>query len=485
MGRPALEINAKILFSGLWRALQGNLEGTQDSAPQARVADLEDPPDQTPRERCVSRPVGCDLFESCAPRRITGPLRRDPGDRRGNCLADTALDNRRNRELSQGWYAGKGTLDRQGTRPLCMPLIGARKAETEAGVLDLIGQGPVHRRPTRPAPPRLSGAAPDEYSSKRLANKWDSQITGRPNRGTLPRMRLADLHRHLDGSLRNSTFRELAAACNHRAPDDLRFFAGMGLDYALARFKHTLAVLQTPFAVERVAREICEDAAADGVSTLEIRFAPQLHHGAAPAAIVDAALAGIDGRAGLLLCGLYGEDPAVLSDLVEIAASRPGVVGIDLAGSPAKNHRWRLKDYAAPYHRAAKLGLGRTVHAGEGRPPAEIRVAVEILGAQRIGHGTTLLDDPEVTDLVLERGVVIEACPTSNVHVGALAQLRDHPLRRWLQLGIRACICTDNPFFSDVTSSSELRVAREVLDLDDAAIEQALANGHAGAFTRL
>ncbi len=258
----------------------------------------------------------------------------------------------------------------------------------------------------------------------------------------------------------------------------------MGLDYALARFKHTLAVLQTPIAVERVAREICEDAAADGVSSLEIRFAPQLHHGAAPAAIVDAALTGINGRAGLLLCGLYGEDPQVLSGLVDIAASRPGVVGIDLAGSPASDHRWRLQDYAAPYRKAAKLGLGRTVHAGEGRPPAEIRVAIEILGAQRIGHGTTLLDDPAVTDLVLERGVVIEACPTSNVHVGALARVQDHPLRRWLQLGIRACICTDNPFFSDVTSSSELRVARETLGLDDDAIKQALENGHTGAFSR-
>ncbi len=297
-------------------------------------------------------------------------------------------------------------------------------------------------------------------------------------------MTLADLHRHLDGSLRSSTFRELAAACNHRAPDDLRFFAGMGLDDALARFVHTLAVLQTPIAVERVAREICEDATADGVSRLEIRFAPQLHREASPAAIVDAALAGINGRAGLLLCGLYGEDPEVLCDLVDIAASRPGVVGIDLAGSPASNHRWRLEDYAKPYRRAAKLGLGRTVHAGEGRPPAEIRVAIEILGAQRIGHGTTLLDDPAITDLVLERGVTIEACPTSNVHVGALARVQDHPLQRWLQLGIRACICTDNPFFSDVTSSSEFGVARETLGLDDAAIAQAVANGHAGAFRR-
>jgi len=295
---------------------------------------------------------------------------------------------------------------------------------------------------------------------------------------------LADLHRHLDGSLRPSTFRELAAAIGHGAPEDLRFFAGMGLEDALACFVHTLAVLQTPAAVERVAREICEDAAADGVSTLEIRFAPQLHRAAPPEAIVDAALAGLDGRAGLLLCGLYGEDPAVLEALVDIAATRPGVVGIDLAGAPAAGHRWRLEDYAAPYRRAASLGLGRTVHAGEGRPPAEIRVAIEVLGAQRIGHGTTLLGDPEITQLVLERGVTIEACPTSNVHVGALDRVEDHPLKRWLELGVRACVCTDNPFFSNVSSRSEVDVATEQLGLGPAAAAQIVANGHAAAFPR-
>jgi adenosine deaminase len=295
---------------------------------------------------------------------------------------------------------------------------------------------------------------------------------------------LSDLHRHLDGSLRRSTLRELAAAVGHVLPDDLRFFAGMGLDDALACFAHTLAVLQTPAAVERVAREICEDAAADGVTTLEIRFAPQLHHGAPPAAIVDAALAGVDGRAGILLCGLYGEDPAVLESHVDLAATRPGVVGIDIAGGPAPSQRWRLEDYAAPFRRAAKLGLGRTVHAGEGRPPAEIRAAIELLGAQRIGHGTTLLDDPAVTELVLERGVTIEACLSSNLHTGAIAAIEDHPLRRWLDLGVRACICTDNTFFSDCTSSSEVALARERLGLREAQIDQALANGRAGAFRR-
>src|SRR5687768_1380126 len=96
---------------------------------------------------------------------------------------------------------------------------------------------------------------------------------------------LADLHRHLDGSLRASTLAELAARAGRSVPTDLAFHAGMGLDAALSRFAFTLSVLQTPEAVRRIAAEMCEDAAAEGVTTLEIRFAPQLHEAASKEAI--------------------------------------------------------------------------------------------------------------------------------------------------------------------------------------------------------
>ena len=295
---------------------------------------------------------------------------------------------------------------------------------------------------------------------------------------------LADLHRHLDGSLRPATVRELAASAGLAVPEDLVFTAGMGLAAALSRFAFTLSLLQTPAAVRRVAAEMCEDAAAEGVTTLEIRFAPQLHHGAAVEAVVDAALEGIAGRAGLLLCGLYGEPPEVLGGLVDAAASRPGVVGIDLAGGPSPAHAHGMESYAPAFRRAEALGLGRTVHAGEGRPPAEIRVAVETLLAQRIGHGTTLLDDAAVTDLVIARGIVLEACPTSNVHTGVIARVADHPLPRWLDRGVRACVCADNTLLSATTAREELdRVAR-IPGMDDTRLRAVVEHGHRAAFTR-
>jgi adenosine deaminase len=295
---------------------------------------------------------------------------------------------------------------------------------------------------------------------------------------------LPDLHRHLDGSLREATLRELAEAQRKRVPYRLKFRAGMGLEEALSKFQFTLSVLQRPDAVERVAREIVEDARADGVTTLEVRFAPQLHRGAEVEEVVDAALAGLDGQAGLILCGLFGEAPEVLERNVEAARSRPGVVGIDLAGGPHPSHRWILEDYAPAFRAAAEAGLGRTVHAGEGRPPEEIGIAVEVLGAQRIGHGTTLLDDPQVLSMVLARRVVIEACPTSNVHTGIIGQVEEHPLGAWLSHGVRVCVNTDNTLLSDVTVSGELERVRRIGGVGAKELELLILTGHEAAFRR-
>lgn len=295
---------------------------------------------------------------------------------------------------------------------------------------------------------------------------------------------LADLHRHLDGSLRDATLRELARPLGVEVPPlaALQFHTGMGLGGALQRFATTLAVLQQPAALRRVADECCQDARAEGVTTLELRFAPQLHGDIARA--VDAVLEGLDGRAGLILCALYGEDPQILDELVRCGAARAGVVGVDLAAGPAPEHRFVMKDYAAGFARAADAGLGRTVHAGEGRPPEEIRTAIEVLGAQRIGHGTTLLQDPSVVELVRTRGVTIEACLTSNFNIGAISSVAEHPLARWLAQGISACVCADNTLFSATDAAREHTLARALPGMTDELFAKAVAAGHAAAFRR-
>ena len=295
---------------------------------------------------------------------------------------------------------------------------------------------------------------------------------------------LADLHRHLDGSLRPSTVRGLAAERGLEVPKDLLFYKGMGLTEALARFAFTVSLLDGPEPIRRVANEICEDAERDGVTTLEIRFAPQLHDPMAPEGIVEAALEGIAGRAGLILCGLYGEAPAQLERLVRIGAVHPGVVGLDLAGGPHPSHSWGLTDYVGPFRAAAERGLGRTVHAGEGRPPVEIKQAIELLGAQRIGHGTTLLNDPAIADLVRERGVTIEACPTSNMHTGVIRSVLEHPIGTWLDQGIQVCINTDNTLLSDIQQSAELQRVALGPKMTNSKLLAAIRVGHQACFER-
>ena len=294
----------------------------------------------------------------------------------------------------------------------------------------------------------------------------------------------AELHRHLDGSLRPETLAELLAEQALDLPPSYRFYPGMGIDEALACFALTLSVLQDPAAVARVAAEICEDAEKEGVSALEIRFAPQLHQGAALEAIVEAAIDGVRGRAGIILCGLYGEPPEVLERLVTTASSRSGVVGIDLAGAPLPGHKVTMVDYAPAFQRARNLGLGRTVHAGEGRSVREIRVAIEQLGAQRIGHGVTLLDDPEVLELVVSEQVTIEACPSSNLHTGCIAAIEEHPLPRWLALGVRATVCTDNTLFSAVTMPQEQAVVAQMPGMNGELLQRAQSYGHEALFPR-
>ncbi len=314
-----------------------------------------------------------------------------------------------------------------------------------------------------------------------MSDLQPTALQPQPRRSAVDDLPLADLHRHIDGSLRPKTVADIAAQLGLQVPTPLAFSPGMGLDAALACFSFTVSLLQTESALAQVASEACEDARAEGITTLELRFAPQLH-GMELARAIDAVLDGVAGRAGVILCGLFGDPPALLEALVDLARARPGVVGLDLAGGPTPHHIYGMKDYAPAFSAAAKAGLGRTVHAGEGRPPAEIRVAIEALHAQRIGHGTTLLDDPSIVALVLERGVVIEACPTSNWHTGVIAKVGEHPLVRWLERGIRCTVNTDNTLLSQVTLPEELTRVAMIPGFTPVHLRSLLDTAHAAAF---
>ena len=279
---------------------------------------------------------------------------------------------------------------------------------------------------------------------------------------------MVELHCHLDGSLRESTISKFLG----KIPKDIYFYKDMGLEKALDSFSVTLGTIQSADLVKEAVYNLCIDLNMSGIYGGEIRFAPQLHYGAPIEDIVDAAQAGIWGNINLILCGLYGEHPRVLDRLVEVARTRHRVVGIDLAGAPSDNHRYSILDYSDAFTKAKKYGLGRTVHAGEGRPAKEIEVAINFLHAQRIGHGLSVMDDWKTMNLVREKDVLIEACLSSNYHTGCINEYSDHPMKQWYENDIKFSLCTDNTLLSQTNLEKEFHLARKHCGLTKDQIRQ-------------
>lgn len=281
------------------------------------------------------------------------------------------------------------------------------------------------------------------------------------------------LHDHLDGSLRPQTLLELLAAQGLPAPAadaaalrawfETRAHAGSLVEY-LRGFALTVAAMGTPQALERVAFEAAEDARADGALLAEFRIAPLLFeaHGVAPEAAVEAMLAGLARSAlptGLILCAMRHE-PAASSERVAALAVRwrdRGVVAFDLAGAE-RGHP--PSDHTSTLRIARDGGVALTIHAGEADEGARVLEAVR-LGARRIGHGVRLADllgtpagDAAVADLV-EHGVHLEVCPTSNVHTGAAASIAAHPITALWRAGLSLSFQTDNRLMSQITHGGE------------------------------
>ncbi len=293
-----------------------------------------------------------------------------------------------------------------------------------------------------------------------------------------------ELHVHLDGSLRPETVRKLAK----RLPSDLRFPRGFDpckavvppkrgtLEDYLKTFDVTVRLLQDERALERVAYELCEDAARENVIYIEIRFAPLLHTetGLKPRDVAAAVLSGMRRaeavypiRTGLILTALKQESTERSMEVAQLAAqfAGKGVVAFDLAG-PEHFHPPRIHRAAVGFVHAA--GVHLTLHAGEACCPEQIKEAVD-LGAERIGHGVHLFQDPATEARVKELRIPLEICPTSNLQTSSFIEsYADHPLKRYVDLGIPISINTDNRLMSqiDLTHEFESIVAAFSFDRD-------------------
>jgi adenosine deaminase len=287
----------------------------------------------------------------------------------------------------------------------------------------------------------------------------------------LRRLPKAELHCHLDGSLRVETLLELANGMQTWLPAHdveglrkaMRVPDACTLEAYLSSFSLTLGVLQTAGALERVAYELAEDAAREGVWYLEVRFAPVLNtrFGLSLAGVVSAVAKGLARAerdtgivARIIVCALRQLGPAASMDAARFAVEHRGdlVVGFDLAGAEAGH---AAEVHTAAFRLARENGLACTCHAGEADGPESVRQAIDVCGATRIGHGTRLIGDPVLMAYVADRGIPLEICLTSNVQTGATPSYAAHPLGAYVRAGVPTVLCTDNRLMSDTTVTAE------------------------------
>jgi adenosine deaminase len=307
-----------------------------------------------------------------------------------------------------------------------------------------------------------------------------------------------DLHCHLDGSLRLETFMELGRARGMDMPEDpqevrRRYFPSdreCRINEFLSYFDNTLAVLQTAGNLTRVAYELAVDFAAEGVWYLEVRFCPLFHQdeGLTPDQAVAAVREGLaraenelNIRTGIILTGIRTTGPEASYQLSELAVKWKGrgVVAFDLAGA---EENFPAKDHLEAFYNTMNNNQNVTIHAGEGFGPASIHQALHRCGANRIGHGTRLEEDPDLMAYVANNRIPLEVCLSSNLQSCVVDDLARHPFRFYLKEGLRVTLNTDNTLFARTSPLQELRLAVDTFDLTLLETENLLINGFKSAF---
>jgi len=314
-----------------------------------------------------------------------------------------------------------------------------------------------------------------------------------------PAIPFIDLHRHLDGNVRLQTILELGRKHNIRLPGDtietLRPHVqveGVLPDLVtwLNKLHWMIAVLADYDACRRIARENVEDAQAEGIDYLELRFSPYFMAGPNhldPAKVVEAVVAGVEeGRAktGLKvkLIGILSRTFGVAACMVELEAllaHRSHLVALDLAGDE-KNYPAEL--FMEHFKRGRDAGWAITVHAGEAGGAPSVWAALQQLGATRIGHGIRAIDDPKLMDYLRDHRIGLEVNLTSNVQTNTVPSFIEHPMKRFLAHGLLATINTDDPVISAIDLRHEYEVAAPAAGLTPAQIAQARRNALEIAF---
>ena len=323
----------------------------------------------------------------------------------------------------------------------------------------------------------------------------------------LKRLPKIELHRHLEGAVRPATIADICRERGVPLPtydhDELARLITLSKPVSdLVAFLELFKIIDLCFAdkeaIARIAYEAAEDASLDNIRYVELRFSVEcmaFHHRLSLHDVMDGLVEGIDlamrrfpVTAKLIVSisrdlsvermGMPWPEPKQIARLAVDYMDR-GVVGLDLSGG---EFGFGAELFMEPFKIARDAGLGITVHAGEADGPQSVRRAIELLGATRIGHGVRIVQDPSVVQMVIDRGVTLEVCPTSNVLTHAVDSIEAHPVRKLFDAGVPITINTDDPIVCGVTLSGEYSLIHEKFGFTLAEIERLIENARKAAF---
>ena len=292
-----------------------------------------------------------------------------------------------------------------------------------------------------------------------------------------------ELHCHLDGSVRPETIIELAKIDGIKLPSyDIETIKNImiapmectSLNEYLEKFEIPVAIMQSKENLKRITYELMEDSAKENIKYIEIRFAPLLHtnKGLSSEEIIQSVLEGIkegeknyDIKGNLILSFLRHMPAETIYEVIEAGKKYlgDGVVAIDLCASEDKGF---CEKFIQPFLLGKEYGYKVTIHAGETGIGENVLDAVQMLGAERIGHGIHIKNCKEAYDIVKEKNIVLEMCPTSNVQTKAVDSFEVHPILDFHKDGIKVTINTDNRTVSNTTLTKECHVIKDNFNID-------------------
>jgi len=287
----------------------------------------------------------------------------------------------------------------------------------------------------------------------------------------LKSLKKVELHLHLDGSVPIDTLNNLSnIEINKLREKIIAHDKGNNLTDYLTKFDLPLSYMQTKENLKLIANDLTSYLEKENIIYAEIRFAPHLHQNESLSLeeIINAVLDGLKNskvKTNLILCMMRNFEFEKNLEIIKLAEKylNKGVCAIDLAGD---ENKYPLDNYLELFEIAKEKNIPFTIHAGENGSFKEVEKAINI-GASRIGHGVHAIESKEIQQLIKEKDILLEICPTSNIQTNAIDYYENHPIYKFYKDNIKVCINTDNKTVSNINLNQEYDKLKKYFNLNE------------------